>query len=446
MGKRRKDIGVPKPTKRARKHNSSMTHPAFISVFKFLNPIEKCRLLTLDKRTHLSILGPYMEYEHMQQCMIITSGCWTIDSHRAAWGEQSVPKTWLHFLVMLYREGSKLASEQEMKFEQWTWRRRSDPQLDLLVNRWRYLCPSWQEGRNDSQCDEYIQDVGVYELVSGDMLSLVNRAPKILIDQVVKSMLPSVLWPTYYQCDVPLSRFLRLLKMRKSHKWPAVLQWSALEQEEARMDDYGICESEDGPLEREVLALLLSPVVVRLLLTQPDFVMKIDGMLPEDLFKCIQHFRPHDPDSHEVLGYNVKNLLCARSAVFSLDLTDFWDLTQPIGSDSAINIEAECQPRCGDMYRRGLKFMQRAEERLTEKVQRHLNSLDLKPFNLNQEQWPKYITSEHRGPFGVLELSLTEADAGRNEQVNTNDHEGEVCIMTCGISSAVLYRRHNNHC
>eukprot|EP01053_Blabericola_migrator_P012129 Blabericola_migrator_1__12128@NODE_748_length_6661_cov_222_679102_g536_i0_p4_GENE_NODE_748_length_6661_cov_222_679102_g536_i0NODE_748_length_6661_cov_222_679102_g536_i0_p4_ORF_typecomplete_len433_score65_70_NODE_748_length_6661_cov_222_679102_g536_i032714569 len=414
-------------------------------VLEFLPISEQCRLLTLNKQVHSLVLNPQMEFQRLKEAIVITSGCWTPQMHRAlsSWRSKASPKTWLCFLGMLFEDIKKDQCEPELRYEKWVWRRRQDPLLDRLVHQWRCLCPSWQEGLNDPQCDEFIREVAVYDMVRGNVHEFCECAKGFGIEDFVKTTIPSLEWLICLGDEAKLSNFMRFVSVPSMYQWKAVLNWYALQLEAMRAGNL-FSRSRDE-LKKQAFKLFLSPIVARLLLQQPDLMSRIEHMTPIEFFERLHSFEPWTAGGDQVFGYDIMELLQAQSSIWSMELNQFWDLSLKVPTDSDVDLKAECHTNKEAFLKRGLRFMQRLERHIVGEIEEHLNFLKLEAFDQIPCTTKEIAVKGDEAPY-VLELSLTEADTGPNPKVSSNDHQGEVGVFTMGVQSAILYRRHNDHC
>eukprot|EP01053_Blabericola_migrator_P003030 Blabericola_migrator_1__3029@NODE_1880_length_3610_cov_160_881174_g1203_i0_p1_GENE_NODE_1880_length_3610_cov_160_881174_g1203_i0NODE_1880_length_3610_cov_160_881174_g1203_i0_p1_ORF_typecomplete_len453_score53_24_NODE_1880_length_3610_cov_160_881174_g1203_i010142372 len=394
----------------------------FDLVLKFLSPLQRCRLLALSKTINQHLLSPAMEFEHMKQFLILTSGCWT----PASFGPTSPSgetqhRTWLQLYSSLYGAMKKRQVRVEHKFEKWTWRRRPDPELDLLLRRWHYLCHQlWLDG------PEYITDIGVFDLVSGNVEEFAVRALDVKICHFVKEQRSNTFGMN--NCFMPLRNFIRVRKMTDEHKWPTIPS-------ERCAVDYALTHSELDWVEGEShhprlppIGHFLAPLVARLVLQDAVVMDKVRGVPPRRVLEVIQGIESHQRDASNDIGYNVTDLLKANLGIFDIKPKDLWDLSCPVPPISS-KVESS------DLALAGLRFTKKLESHIVSEINRHLEGLELQPLN----SAPNGFLIEGEGPFSVLEVSLSRSYRGPNPALKKDIYCGNVAILTLGHQTAVYY-------
>eukprot|EP01053_Blabericola_migrator_P012128 Blabericola_migrator_1__12127@NODE_748_length_6661_cov_222_679102_g536_i0_p2_GENE_NODE_748_length_6661_cov_222_679102_g536_i0NODE_748_length_6661_cov_222_679102_g536_i0_p2_ORF_typecomplete_len447_score66_52_NODE_748_length_6661_cov_222_679102_g536_i015652905 len=427
-----------------------LSGPLLSNFLGYLTPEERCILLGLNKAVRSRMLSPLIEFQHMRECMIITSACWTPELHSAIGGAAIIsPKTWLHFLVILHQEMEYHSSTPELEYQNWRWKRRADPILDRLTHQWRCLCPAYLEGCRDSRDDLYIEDLAVYDMVEGDVMTLIKAAQSIDFNEFVEALVPEVLWLEYYGIDEPVTTFMRIIRVQE--EFQPVLTWHALEEEAKNLGrhEYEVehkdssLRSESGELYGGASALFLAPFLVRVLMAQEGIVERFVSVKPLDFHSTLRSFRPWDSSTHNILGFDSWELLKIHSSVFNLAPDNFWDLSIPLKLDPKANLEQWSEDDV--VLCEGLRAMQPLEAHIIDKVKAHARIQAKGLFDLTKTQFPVALPEDGEGDLGILEISLTEAYTGPNSRVNRNDCQGNVCMLNLGPSALFLYRRHNEH-
>eukprot|EP01053_Blabericola_migrator_P012127 Blabericola_migrator_1__12126@NODE_748_length_6661_cov_222_679102_g536_i0_p3_GENE_NODE_748_length_6661_cov_222_679102_g536_i0NODE_748_length_6661_cov_222_679102_g536_i0_p3_ORF_typecomplete_len440_score47_48_NODE_748_length_6661_cov_222_679102_g536_i01321451 len=423
------------------------------TILDFLSPGKLCQLLTICKEVRSYLLSPQMEFRHMHECMILTSARWVPKSHSHTCGlDETPPTTWLQFLAMLHQEMRCHSSARELIYEDWRWKKRQDPILDRLTYQWRCLCPNVAER-------PHIEDLAVYDMVQGDVMSLAKAAPSIDLNRFVLAVIPELAEVstkkgfisklTALSAKKRLNKYMRLVRVRNAFQ--PVLPFHAQKEEEVAALNFkpykgfcdGLFKDEEGTFYDEVALRHLSPFVARAILAQEDCAERMIGVKPAYFFYALHELLPWDPTTHYLMTFNMWNLLKTHSDVFSLAPKRFWDLSIPLKASSDADVEQWLQD---DMVLcNGLRALQRLETQIIREVKAHMLVQTKDLLDIRRIQLPRTVPQDNQGELGVLEISLTDAITGPNPRVSINDRQGDVCILYLGPQSLYLYRRHNEH-